>query len=161
MMKTKLLLSAKKQTGFALKTSSTWAKGFTLIEIMVVVVILGILGALVVPNILGRTGEARVAATKSDIRSIANALDLYKLDNHNYPSTDQGLEALSSKPSGYPEAKNWNADGYLKKLPQDPWGNGYQYVSPGSHGKYDLYSLGADGREGGSDENSDINNWEL
>lgn len=137
------------------------AAGFTLIEIMVVVVILGILAALVVPNIMGRTGEARVAAAKSDIRGIANALELYKLDNLNYPSTDQGLEALSQKPSGFPEAKNWNPDGYLKKMPMDPWGNPYQYLSPGSHGKFDLYSLGADGREGGSEDSADINHWEL
>ncbi len=135
-------------------------KGFTLIEIMVVVVILGILGALVVPNILGRTGEARGTAAKSDIQSISNALDLYKLDNHTYPSTDQGLEALVSKPSGYPEAKNWNANGYLKRLPQDPWGNEYQYVSPGSNGAFDLYSLGADSREGGENDAADITNWE-
>jgi general secretion pathway protein G len=134
--------------------------GFTLIEIMVVVVILGILGALVVPNILGRTGEARGTAAKSDIQSISNALDLYKLDNHIYPSTDQGLEALVSKPSGYPEAKNWNPNGYLKRLPQDPWGNEYQYVSPGSNGAFDLYSLGADSREGGEDDAADVTNWQ-
>ena len=118
------------------------ARGFTLIEIMVVVVILGILGALVAPQILGRAGEAKVTAAKSDIQSIGNALDLYKLDNNNYPSTDQGLEALVSKPSGYPEAKNWNADGYLKKLPVDPWGNEYLYLSPGTNGKYDLLFTG-------------------
>ncbi|BFM14398.1 GspG family T2SS major pseudopilin variant XcpT [Maricurvus nonylphenolicus] len=135
-------------------------KGFTLIEIMVVVVILGILGALVVPNILGRTGEARATAAKSDIQSISNALDLYKLDNHSYPSTDQGLEALVTQPSGYPEAKNWNPDGYLKRLPQDPWGNDYQYVSPGSNGAFDLYSLGADSREGGEGDAADVTNWD-
>jgi general secretion pathway protein G len=135
-------------------------QGFTLIEIMVVVVILGILGALVVPNILGRTGEARGTAAKSDIQSISNALDLYKLDNHIYPSTDQGLEALVSKPSGYPEAKNWNPNGYLKRLPQDPWGNEYQFVSPGSNGAFDLYSLGADSREGGEGDAADVTNWE-
>jgi general secretion pathway protein G len=135
-------------------------QGFTLIEIMVVVVILGILGALVVPNILGRTGEARATAAKSDIQSISNALDLYKLDNHSYPSTDQGLEALVTQPSGYPEAKNWNPDGYLKRLPQDPWGNDYQYVSPGSNGAFDLYSLGADSREGGEGDAADVTNWD-
>ncbi len=133
-------------------------QGFTLIEIMVVVVILGILAALIAPNILGRTGEARITAAKSDINSIGNALDLYKLDNFAYPSTDQGLEALVNKPSGYPEPVNWNADGYLKSLPKDPWGNEYQYVSPGRNGPYDLYSLGADKREGGEGENADISN---
>lgn len=135
--------------------------GFTLIEIMVVVVILGILGALIVPNILGRTEEARITAAQSDIRSIGNALNLYRLDNFNYPSTDQGLEALVSKPSGYPEAKNWNSEGYLAKLPKDPWGNSYLYLSPGAHGPYDLYSQGADGKEGGEGSDQDIANWEL
>ncbi|MBQ0797920.1 MAG: type II secretion system major pseudopilin GspG [Porticoccaceae bacterium] len=135
--------------------------GFTLIEIMVVVVILGVLGALIVPNIMGRTGEARVTAAKSDIRAIGNALNLYRLDNFNVPSTDQGLEALVSKPGGSPEAKNWNADGYLPKLPKDPWGTPYQYISPGSHGPYDIYSLGADGKEGGTDQDADVLGWEL
>jgi general secretion pathway protein G len=135
--------------------------GFTLIEIMVVVVILGILGALIVPNILGRTGEARVTAAKSDIKAIGNALNLYRLDNFNYPSTDQGLEALASKPAGLPEAKNWNPEGYLPKTPKDPWGNEYLYVSPGTNGTYDLYSYGADGKEGGEGQDQDILSWEL
>ena len=141
-------------------------RGFTLIEIMVVVVILGILAALIAPNILGRTGEARITAAKADINSIGNALDLYKLDNFNYPSTDQGLQAIRHghdareipRPGGYPEAANWNPEGYLKTLPKDPWGSEYQYVSPGSEGAYDLYSLGADKREGGEGENADISN---
>ena len=135
--------------------------GFTLIEIMVVVVILGILGALIVPNIMGRTGEARVTAVKSDIRAIGNALNLYRLDNFNYPSTDQGLEALVDKPGGFPEAKNWNPEGYLPKLPTDPWGNDYLYISPGTQNPYDLYSQGADGKEGGEGPDSDILSWEL
>ncbi|MDM3872568.1 type II secretion system major pseudopilin GspG [Porticoccus sp. W117] len=135
--------------------------GFTLIEIMVVVVIIGILGALVVPQFLGRADETKFKAAQSDIRSIGNALDLYRLDNHNYPSTDQGLDALVSRPSGFPEAKNWNPDGYLKKMPNDPWGNSYQYLSPGSNGKYDLFSYGADGKEGGEGYDKDINSWEL
>lgn len=139
----------------------TQQQGFTLIEIMVVIVILGILGAMIVPNILGRTEETRITAAKGDIRAIGNALDLYRLDNFNYPSTDQGLEALVTKPSGFPEPKNWNPDGYLPKLPADPWGNPYQYISPGSHGDYDLYSLGADGKEGGEDDGKDILSWEL
>ncbi|NIB44466.1 type II secretion system major pseudopilin GspG [Pseudomaricurvus alkylphenolicus] len=133
-------------------------RGFTLIEIMVVIVILGILAALVAPNILGRTGEARITAAKSDINSISNALDLYKLDNFTYPSTDQGLEALVTQPSGFPEAPNWNPDGYLKSVPKDPWGNDYLYVSPGENGGFDLYSLGADRREGGEGDNADIGN---
>lgn len=134
-------------------------RGFTLIEIMVVVVILGILGALVVPNILGRTGEARATAAKSDLSSIANALDLYKLDNYSYPSTDQSLLALVSKPSGYPDAMNWNAAGYLQKVPLDPWGKPYLYLSPGAEEAFDLLSLGADGREGGEGNNTDISVW--
>ena len=135
------------------------ARGFTLIEIMVVIVILGVLAALVVPNILGRPDEARVTAATADIQAVSNALDLYRLDNYNYPSTDQGLQALVSKPGGSPSAKNWNPDGYLKKAPKDGWGNEYQYLSPGAHGKFDLYSLGADGREGGEDLDQDITSW--
>lgn len=136
-------------------------QGFTLIEIMVVIVILGILAALVVPNIMGRPDEARVSAAKSDIQAISNALNLYKLDNYSYPSTDQGLEALISKPAGSPEAKNWNPDGYLAKMPKDGWGNDYLYLSPGAHGRFDLYSLGADGREGGEGVDQDIVSWDL
>lgn len=141
-----------------MKTTSYSQSGFTLIEIMVVVVILGILAALVAPNILGRAGEARITAAQSDINSIGNALDLYKLDNHAYPSTDQGLEALVRTPGGYPEPANWNPEGYLKTLPKDPWGNEYQYLSPGTKRAYDLYSLGADKREGGEGDNADIYN---
>lgn len=137
------------------------AKGFTLIEIMVVVVILGILAALVVPNILQRPDEARVTAARADIRAIANALEMYRLDNHTYPSTDQGLDALVRRPSGFPEARNWNSEGYLKNIPRDPWGNDYQYISPGTRATYDLYSFGADGREGGEGVNAVIGNWDL
>jgi general secretion pathway protein G len=134
--------------------------GFTLIEIMVVVVILGILAALVVPQVMNRPDQAKVTVAKGDIKAIGAALDMYKLDNFAYPSTQQGLEALVSRPSGNPPPKNWNKDGYLKKLPIDPWGNPYQYLSPGSKGTYDLYSLGADGKEGGSDNDADITNWD-
>ncbi len=130
--------------------------GFTLIEIMVVMVILGLLVAVVGPQILGRGEEARIGVAKTQLRNISSALDLYKLDNFNYPSTDQGLEALVSKPSGSPEAKNWNKNGYLPSVPKDPWGVEYQYISPGSAGPYDLYSLGADQREGGDEEGADI-----
>ncbi len=135
--------------------------GFTLIEIMVVVVILGILAALVVPQVMSRPDQAKVTVAKNDIKAIAAALDMYKLDNHNYPSTQQGLEALVTKPSGNPAAKNWNKDGYLKKLPVDPWGNPYLYLQPGSKGAFDLYSQGADGKEGGSDLNADIGSWDI
>jgi len=130
-------------------------QGFTLIEIMVVIVILGVLGALVIPNVLGRTGEARVKAATVDLRAISTALDMYRMDNFVYPSSDQGLGALVAKPSGFPEAKNW-VEPYLKKSPKDPWGNDYQYISPGSNGPYDLFSLGADGKPGGEGEASDL-----
>ncbi len=135
--------------------------GFTLIEIMVVVVILGILAALVVPQVMGRPDQAKVTVAKGDIKAVSAALDMYKLDNQSYPSTQQGLEALVKKPSGNPLAKNWNREGYLKKLPVDPWGNPYQYLAPGSKGPFDLYSLGADGKEGGSELNADLGSWEL
>lgn len=135
--------------------------GFTLIEIMVVVVILGILAALVVPQVMSRPDQAKVTVAKGDIKAIAAALDMYKLDNFAYPSTQQGLDALVKKPSGNPQPKNWNRDGYLKRLPKDPWGNDYQYLSPGTQGQFDLYSFGADGKPGGSDLNTDIGNWDL
>lgn len=131
--------------------------GFTLIEIMVVVVILGILAALVVPQIMNRPEQAKVTVAKGDIKAIAAALDMYKLDNFAYPSTQQGLEALVEKPTGNPQPKNWNRDGYLKQVPQDPWGNPYQYLSPGTQSRpFDLYSYGADGQEGGSGLDADI-----
>lgn len=133
-------------------------RGFTLIEIMVVVVIISVLIGLVAPNILGRVDEARVTAARADIGTLEQALEMYKLDNHHYPSTDQGLQALVQKPSGTPEARNWRPEGYLKKgkLPQDPWGGDYQYMSPGSSGPFDLYSLGADSREGGEGYDADV-----
>ena len=136
-------------------------RGFTLIEIMVVVVILGILAALVVPQVMNRPDQAKVTVAKGDIKAIGAALDMYKLDNYSYPSTQQGLDALVKKPGGNPQPKNWNRDGYLKRVPKDPWGNEYQYLSPGTQGQYDLYSYGADGKQGGSELNADIGNWDL
>src|SRR5699024_5710314 len=125
------------------------SRGFTLIEIMVVMVILGLLVAIVAPNIMGRSDQAKVTIAQTQLKNIQSALDLYRLDNSQYPSTQQGLEALVSKPSGSPEPRNWNPDGYLKSVPQDPWGSSFQYISPGSEGPYDLYSYGSDGQEGG------------
>ena len=136
-------------------------EGFTLIEIMVVVVILGILAALVVPQVMSRPDQAKVTVAKGDIKAISAALDMYKLDNFSYPSTQQGLEALVDRPSGNPQPKNWNRDGYLKQVPRDPWGNDYQYLAPGTKGAFDLYSLGADGKQGGSDLEADIGNWDF
>ncbi len=134
-------------------------RGFTLIEVMVVVMILGILAALVVPNIMSRPDEARIVKAKQDIRALEAALKLYKLDNFRYPTTDQGLEALVNKPDTSPEPKNWKSDGYIDRLPADPWGVDYQYLSPGSHGNIDIFSLGPDGELGGEENNADIGNW--
>lgn len=134
--------------------SRTRSGGFTLIEILVVVVIIGILGAVIVPNLLGRPDQARITAAKSDIRNLSNALDIYRLDNFVYPSTEQGLEALVSQPSGFPEPKNYNPDGYVKNLPTDPWGSPYVYER--TQEGFSLFSLGADGTEGGEGLNADI-----
>ncbi len=132
------------------------ARGFTLIEIMVVVVILAILGTLVAPQILGRIDEARVTKAKNDLRLYESALDLYRMDNFKYPSTDQGLDALVHKPND-PNLKNYRPEGYVKQLQKDPWGHDYVYVSPGTNGQpYDLLSLGADGQPGGTGLDADI-----
>ncbi len=135
-------------------------QGFTLIEIMVVVVIIGILAALIGPQIMSKPDQARVQAAKSQIASLSNALNLYRLDNHNYPSTEQGLEALVKQPSGFPEAKNWDPEGYFANVPEDPWGNPYIYLSPGQEERrYDIISLGADGQEGGEGVAADITSY--
>lgn len=139
----------------------TTQAGFTLIEVMVVIVILGILSALVVPNILHKAGDARIAAAKSDLAAIGQALDMYKLDNSTYPTSDQGLEALVHKPSGTPEPRNWNPNGYLKKLPEDPWHREYLYASPADGAPYEIRTLGADGREGGEGEDQDLTSLKL
>lgn len=135
--------------------------GFTLIEIMVVVVILGILAAIVVPNVMDRPDAARVVKARQDLRSLETTLNLYRLDNFRYPTTDQGLEALVDKPTYAPVPPNYKDGGYLDRLPTDPWGNPYVYLSPGTHGSFDLSSLGADGQPGGEGMDADINNWEL
>lgn len=133
-------------------------KGFSLIEIMVVVVILGILASIVVPKIMGRPDEARIVKAKQDVIAIQNALDLYKLDNGNYPSTDQGLLALVEKPTTTPEPTNWKQ--YLKSVPKDPWGREYLFLNPGEHGDVDIFTLGADGQIGGTGVNGEIGNWD-
>ena len=132
--------------------------GFTLIEIMVVVAILAILGATVVPMIMNRPEEARVVKAKQDIGTLEQSLELYRLDNFNYPSTDQGLQALIEQPTGEPEASNWKDGGYVKKLPKDPWGREYIFLSPGENGEYDIISYGRDGAEGGESFDADISN---
>src|ERR1700744_459329 len=135
-------------------------RGFTLIEIMVVIAILGILAALIVPKIMSRPDEARRVAAKQDIGTIMQALKLYRLDNGRYPSQEQGLRALIEKPTTDPVPNNWKDGGYLERLPNDPWGNGYQYLNPGVHGEIDIFSYGADGKAGGEGNDADIGSWE-
>ncbi|MGJ8662481.1 MAG: type II secretion system major pseudopilin GspG [Marinicella sp.] len=142
-----------------IKTQNQRMTGFTLIEILIVVVILSILAVTVVPQFMGAPDDARVAKTKSDVKNIETALSLYKLDNFHYPSTSQGLKALVQKPSGSPEAKNWKPGGYLSQLPNDQWDKPYQYLNPGNHGVIDVYSFGADQQPGGEGLNADIGNW--
>jgi len=138
-------------------------RGFTLIEIMVVIVILALLAALVGPKILGRTDDAKIQTTKTQIRSLESALKLYKLDNGVYPTTEQGLNSLVAKPTVGTIPKNYKDGGYLesKQVPKDGWGNDYIYVSPGEHGDYDLSSYGADGVKGGEGKNADITSWDM
>lgn len=133
-------------------------QGFTLMELMVVIVILGVLASLVVPNLMGNKERADRQKAVSDIVALENALDMYKLDNHKYPTTSQGLNALVTKPTTNPVPTNYNESGYIKRLPQDPWGNDYLLVSPGEHGAFDLISAGDDNEAGTVD---DINNWDL
>jgi general secretion pathway protein G len=136
------------------------ARGFTLIEIMVVIVIIGLLAAVIVPTIVSKVDDAKVAKAKSDIQSLETALTMFYLDNSKYPSTEQGLGALVKQPTD-PTIRNWKRP-YLDRVSKDPWGNDYQYVFPGTHGKqYDVYSLGADGQPGGDGLNTDIGNWNL
>ncbi len=131
--------------------------GFTLIEVMVVVVILGILAAIVVPQIMDRPDEARIVKARNDVKALEAALDLYRLDNYQYPTTDQGIDALVTKPSGSPEPPRWKEGGYLKKMPVDPWGNPYQYLNPGTRAAVDIYSLGPDM----TPSDDDIGNWNI
>jgi len=136
-------------------------RGFTLLEVMVVIVILGILAALVVPKIISRPDEARVIAAKQDIASLMQALKLYRLDNQRYPTTEQGLQALVAKPTSAPVPSNWKQGGYIERLPKDPWGGNYQFLYPGVRGEIDVFSYGADGAPGGEGNDSDIGSWNL
>lgn len=133
--------------------------GFTLLEVMVVMVIIGLLAALIVPNVMSRVDDAKVTAARSDISNLANALKMYRLDNGRFPSTEQGLQALVKKPETAPLPKNWKTGGYLDALPRDPWGNAYNYLQPGVHGEIDVFTLGADGAPGGEGLDADIGNW--
>lgn len=140
--------------------SATRMRGFTLMEIMVVVVILGILAALVAPNVFRRVDDARVTKAKQDIRGFETALNLYRMDNYKVPTNDQGLQALVAKPADS-TVRNWKEGGYINGLRKDPWGNDYKYQNPGSHGEFDIFTYGADGEEGGEGPNADIGNWNL
>lgn len=134
------------------------AAGFTLIELMVVLVIIGVLAALIVPNVLDRTDDARATAARTDIGNLMQALKLYKLDNQRYPTAEQGLQALIARPSAPPVPANWRP--YLEKLPSDPWGQPYQYLNPGVRGEIDVMSFGADGQSGGDGKNADVGSWQ-
>lgn len=139
-------------------SNSQRQNGFTLIEIMVVVIIIGILAAIVAPNVIGRLDDANETKVAADISGMEAALKLYRLDNFTYPSTEQGLDALVTQPND-PSIRNWNAGGYLDNLVNDPWGNPYQYLFPGNNGEFDIYTLGRDGRPGGEGPDADIGNW--
>ena len=136
-------------------------RGFTLIEVMVVIVIIAILAALIVPKVMSRPDEARVSAARQDIGAITQALKLYRLDNMRYPTTEQGLQALVKKPASAPVPENWKGNGYLEKLPKDPWGSPYKYLQPGFHGDVDIMSFGADREAGGEGNDADIGSWDL
>lgn len=134
--------------------------GFSLIEIMVVVIIIGLLASIVAPQVLNRADEARIQKVRSDFKSIQTALKMYRIDNYAYPTSEQGLEALVERPTMAPQPRNWRKDGYLEQLPKDPWGNPYLYLSPGESRDYNIYTLGADGVSGGEDQNADISVWD-
>jgi len=134
------------------------SRGFTLIELMVVLVIIGVLAALIVPNVIGRADDARVTAARTDVNNLMQALKLYRLDNQRYPTSEQGLQALLARPTSGPAAPNWKQ--YVEKLPSDPWGRPYQFLNPGIKGEIDVFSLGADGQPGGEGNDADIGSWQ-
>lgn len=135
-------------------------RGFTLLEIIIVVVIIGLLASFVVQNLAGEVDRARLTKARADVRTLEAALNLYKLDSFQYPTTEQGLLALVERPTLPPEARNWRTGGYITSLPKDPWGNPYQYLNPGRRAGFDVFSLGADGKLGGEGEDAEIGNWD-
>ncbi len=162
-MEKKIMPGSIKRSGVCFKGLVGGQRGFTIIEIMVVIVIIAILAAIIAPRLIGRVDESRVTEGKVQIRNFETALKMYKLDNSTYPTTSQGLAALVLKPKTNPIPRKWHKGGYLEKrsIPSDPWGNPFLYLSPGLHGDYDLLSYGADGVKGGTDFDADINNWEI
>jgi general secretion pathway protein G len=153
-----LTTPTRRTAGIVARSARAVQRGFTLIELMVVLVIIGVLAALIVPNVLDRADDARVTAAKTDVNNLMQALKLYRLDNQRYPTNEQGLNALVAKPSAGPVPPNWRP--YLDKLPGDPWGRSYQYINPGLRGEVDVLSLGADGQAGGEGKDADIGSWQ-
>ena len=143
---------------FAIRSRQRLQRAFTLIELMVVLVIIGVLAALIVPNVIERADDARVTAARTDVNNLMQALKLYRLDNQRYPTSEQGLQALLTRPTTGPAAPNWKP--YVEKLPKDPWGNPYQYLNPGVKGEIDVFSFGADGQPGGEGKNADVGSWQ-
>jgi general secretion pathway protein G len=158
MMEANTLSETSSMTPFKLSARRRLQAGFTLIELMVVLVIIGVLAALIVPNVLDRADDARVTAARTDVNNVMQALKLYKLDNQRFPTAEQGLQALMAKPTSGPLPANWKP--YLEKLPNDPWGRPYQYLNPGVKGEIDVMSLGADGQAGGEGKDADIGSWQ-